>query len=117
MITRITLQSPRGIGTVIEADFKKETIHIINYTNRILDTAFGVNENPTWDDFQMFLESRCFPRTRDKIKLQLKEIGLDFYDPLSIIDKTDGRMAEDDLWLKVETLEKENESSLILEER
>ena len=51
-----------------------------------------------------FIESRCFPRTRDKMKLQLRELGLPFYDPLMIIGKTQGRMAEDEQWMEVEQL-------------
>ncbi len=49
-----------------------------------------------------FLQSRCFPPERDKIKLQLEALGIPFYDPLLIIEKTEGRMAEDHFWLKVE---------------
>ena len=40
--------------------------------------------------------------TRDKMKLVLKELDLPFYDPFLIIEKTQGRMAEDDFWIKIE---------------
>lgn len=63
--------------------------------------AFGVVEHPTWDDFTWFLESRCFPKTRDHAKDILKEMGLPFYDPLLIIEKTDGRMAGDEQWILI----------------
>ena len=59
-------------------------------------------ENPTIEDYNEFLESRCFPRTRDKMKLVLRDLGIPFYDPYLIIQKTEGRMAEDDFWLKIE---------------
>ena len=36
------------------------------------------------------------PESRDKMKLILKDLGLPFYDPIMIIEKTEGRMAEDD---------------------
>ena len=49
-----------------------------------------------------FLESRCFPESRDKMKLILKDLGLPFYDPIMIIEKTKGRMAEDDFWIRIE---------------
>ena len=49
-----------------------------------------------------FLESRCFPRSRDKMKLVLKDLDIPFYDPILIIEKTQGRMAEDDFWLRIE---------------
>ena len=55
-------------------------------------------EHPTWDDFTWFLESRCFPKTtRYMPKIILKEMGLPFYDPLLIIEKTEwanGRVTE-----------------------
>ena len=57
--------------------------------------------HPTWDDFTWFLESRCFPKTRDHAKDILKEMGLPFYDPLLIIEKTDGRMAGDEQWILI----------------
>ena len=64
--------------------------------------AFGVMEEPDYNQYIEFLESRCFPRTRDKMKLELKRLDLPFYDPLMIIEKTEGRMAEDDFWIKIE---------------
>lgn len=90
-----------GICTIIHADFMKEEITIENRTDDILHRAFGINEKPTWDDFEYFLEDRCFPRTRDKLKLVLKDIGVDHYDPLTIIRKTHGRMAEDQQWIEI----------------
>ena len=87
--------------TQILVDFKHEKIEIQNTTDKIMLRAFGINRNPTWEDFLEFLEDRCFPRTRDHLKLILKELELDFYDPFYIIEKTQGRMGEDMQWLKV----------------
>lgn len=87
--------------TQILVDFRHEKIEIRNTTDKIMLRAFGININPTWEDFMDFLEERCFPRTRDNLKLILKDLDLDFYDPLSIIEKTQGRMGEDMQWLKV----------------
>ena len=64
--------------------------------------AFGTVEDPDYNDYQEFLESRCFPESRDKMKLILKDLGLPFYDPIMIIEKTEGRMAEDDFWIRIE---------------
>ncbi len=86
--------------TQILVDFKGERIAIRNTTDKIALRAFGVNMNPTWEDFLEFLEDRCFPRTRDNLKLILKDLELDFYDPLNIIEKTQGRMGEDMQWIK-----------------
>lgn len=37
---------------------------------------------------------------RDKLKLVLKDVGVDHFDPLAIIRKTEGRMAEDTQWIE-----------------
>ena len=89
------------LSTRIYADYKTRTVKIENYTDDMVDRAFGVNENPTFKDYEEFLEERCFPRTRDKMKLILQDMGLDYYDPLLIIRKTQGRMAEDSMWIRI----------------
>lgn len=73
-----------------------------NYTDKIMFRAFGVVETPNYDQYLEFLESRCFPSSRDKMKLILKDLDLPFYDPMMIIEKTEGRMAEDDFWIRIE---------------
>lgn len=98
----IKLMSPRGLGSIVKADFLNETVEVENFTDEILDRAFGINENPTWKDFEIFLEDRCFPETRHYMKLQLQSMGLPCYDHLLIIRKTQGRVEEDDLWLEIE---------------
>ena len=88
--------------TLIDVDEVRKIIRIRNYTDNLQFTAFGIKENPTIEDYNEFLESRCFPRTRDKMKLVLRDLGIPFYDPYLIIQKTEGRMAEDDFWIKIE---------------
>ena len=90
------------ICTIIDVNIIKQEVKIKNFTNNILFRAFGVNEKPTFLDYNDFLKSRCFPETRDKIKLVLQELDIPFYDPFLIIKKTEGRMAEDDFWIKIE---------------
>ena len=97
----IEFRNKRGVGTTIYADFEKREIHIENHTDHILDTAFGINEHPTWEQFEKFLESRCMPRTMHHVEWLLADIGLDHYDPLSIIEKTNGRVAGDNYWLDI----------------
>lgn len=87
--------------TVILVNFKDREIAIQNETDDVLHRAFGVKVRPTWEDFEEFLESRCFPRTREGLRMILKELELDAYDPLAIVEKTKGRMAEDFQWLKI----------------
>ena len=90
-----------GVCTRIFADFTDNTVCIENYTDNLVKTAFGKNTMPTWDDFMAFLEERCVPRERAGIREYLEALGLDEYDPLEIIKRTQGRMAEDDQWIDV----------------
>lgn len=90
------------ICTLIDVDEMKRVVRIRNYTNRIQYRAFGINEAPTFNEYLEFLESRCFPRSGDKMKIRLQELGIPFYDPLLIIEKTQGRMAEDEFWIRIE---------------
>ena len=93
--------------TEILIDFREQKIE----TDNLLHRAFGIKAKPTWEDFEEFLESRCFPRTREGISLILEDLELDFYDPLSIIEKTQGRMAEDAQWIKIWYMVPEKEQS------
>lgn len=77
-------------------------VKVKNYTDKIMFRAFGVVETPDYDQYLEFLESRCFPSSRDKMKLILKDLDLPFYDPMMIIEKTEVRMAEDDFWIRIE---------------
>ena len=90
------------ICTIIDVDEKNRNVQIWNYTRNPIYRAFGIKEHPTFQEYEEFLESRCFPRTRDKLKIELEQLNIPFYDPLLIIEKTEGRMAEDDFWLEIE---------------
>ncbi len=90
------------VCTLIDVDEGKQIVEIVNYKKHRQFLAFGANEHPSFEDYEAFLQSRCFPDTRDKMKLILKDLNLPFYDPFMIIEKTQGRMAEDDFWIKVE---------------
>ena len=86
--------------TVIDVDFMNRKVLIQNKTRDMLHRAFGVVENPSWEDFERFLEERCFPASRGNAKDILRELQLTSYDPLQIVEKTGGRSADDDMWLK-----------------
>lgn len=90
--------------TKIVADFTDETLSVENTTEHIVKTAFGKNQVPTWEDFHNFLEERCVPRSRSGIREYLETIGVEEYNPIEIIKKTKGRMAEDDQWIKLEEI-------------
>ncbi len=88
----------------IAADETEKTVCIENLATDYLKLPFGNNPSPSWADYQHFLEDRCIPKTRAGLQEYLETIGVDSYEPLEIIRKTQGRMAEDDLWLTVEEL-------------
>ena len=103
---RMNFMNHNDLCTTIDIDFRHEKIKIQNYTDKIIFRAFGVVTEPTWADFEYFLEDRCFPRTRDHAKDILREMGVPFYDPLLIIEKTKGYMAGDYQWILI--VKKEN---------
>ena len=90
------------VCTLIEVDEQNRQVFIRNYTNRIMFRAFGRVEKPTYEQYEEWLESRCFPRQRDGMKLMLREYSIPFYDPMLIVEKTEGRMEEDNFWIKIE---------------
>ena len=87
--------------TVILADFTAEQVCVENKVDSILDTAFGVNKAPAWQDFLDFLADRCIPKTRQGLQHYLDAVGVPEYDPVQLVEKTQGRMAEDHKWLKI----------------
>ena len=91
-----------SVCTIIDVDENRRKVEINNYTDDPQFRAFGVNESPSYDDYEEFVASRCFPKDRDKMKLELKRLDIPFYDPILIIEKTEGRMAEDDFRLIIE---------------
>ncbi|WP_035783556.1 helix-turn-helix domain-containing protein [Butyrivibrio sp. MC2021] len=90
------------VCTIIDIDELERKICIHNYFTNPFYRAFGINTEPSYEDYEEFLESRCIPETRDKLKLELKRLDIPFYDPIMIIEKTNGRMADDDFWIKIE---------------
>ena len=66
--------------------------------------AFGANKHPAWHTYQFFLEERCISKKRAGLSEYLDTIGVDEYEPLEIIKKTKGRMAEDHQWIEVSEL-------------
>jgi len=88
--------------TLIDVDELNKKVYIRNYVTNIMYRAFGNNDKPSFSDYEEFLKSRCFPESRDKIKIELESLGLPFYDTMMIIQKTEGRMAEDNFWILIE---------------
>lgn len=99
---RICYMLQQEICSIIDVDEQSRRVSVYNYTSNPLNRAFGREEYPTFEQYEEFLESRCFPKSRDKMKWILRDLELPFYDPLMIIEKTNGRMAEDEFWLQIE---------------
>ncbi len=99
---RLLYMSENNLCTIIDVDERYRRVKIYNYTRDCMSRAFGREEHPTFEQYEEFLESRCFPRSRDKMKLILRDLDIPFYDPLLIIEKTKGKMAEDNFWLQIE---------------
>ncbi|MBE7064327.1 MAG: helix-turn-helix domain-containing protein [Ruminococcaceae bacterium] len=99
---RLWYMHRQKVCSIIDVDEMRRQVVVTNYAEHIMFRAFGAVENPSFEMYTEFLESRCFPRTRDKMKLILQDLDLPFYDPFMIIEKTEGRMAEDDFWIRIE---------------
>ena len=99
---KVDFYNKEDLCTRIFVSFLDEKVYIENFTDYMIHRAFGVNENPTMDDFNDFLEDRCYSRNRADIKEILKTLGLQFYDPLGMCEITKGRTHEDSQWMDFE---------------
>lgn len=103
-LKKLSFYDDNEICSIICADFTDKTLKVQNHTDDIVKTAFGNNKLPTWEDFMNFLEERCIPKERSGIREYLEAIGVAEYDPLEIIKKTKGKMAEDEQWIEIEEI-------------
>ena len=99
---RLWYMHDQTVCTIIDVNEMKREVKIINYAEHVMFRAFGSEEHPSYEMYLEFLKSRCFPEERDKMKLILNDLNLPFYDPFMIIEKTEGRMAEDHFWIRIE---------------
>lgn len=99
---RLRYMYRQRLCTLIDVDDKAQRVEIKNYVTDPVYRAFGRNEHPKYSDYLGFLESRCFPPARDKMKIMLNALNLPFYDPFMIIEKTKGRMADDEFQIEIE---------------
>lgn len=89
-----------GLCTELDIDYIHQTVKIKNHVDHPIDRAFGMNENPKFEDYEAFLEDRCMPKTRHHLNLELQMLGLNCgYNPLLIIKHFDGRTAGDDHYI------------------
>ena len=104
---RIDYMCKDELCSIIWVDYLNRKVVVENRTNDIVHRAFGIKARPTWEDLELFLEERCFPRGRHKVGKILEQLGLDHYDPWAIVEETKGRMAEDLQWLQISYYAKE----------
>lgn len=100
----LRLYDGNELCSTVYADFTQQAVVVENETVSHVKTAFGNNLFPDWEDFQGFLVERCIPSQRAGLREYLEALGLDEYDPIAILEKTNGRMAEDQQWLTIEVL-------------
>ena len=103
-VVRLKYYDGERLCSTVLADYTEQLVWAENFCADPVKTAFGRNTSPTWQDYEAFLAERCIPRSRAGLREYLEAIGVSEYDPLAIICKTAGRMAEDDQWLMVEDL-------------
>lgn len=80
--------------------YTDSSIEHIDYTNDFLWKFFGCKDKVNINDLYDMLEMRCFPKNRANCDEILKDLGLDFYDPLSIVKITHGCMCDDYNWVR-----------------
>jgi len=98
---RINYMEKYTVCSTIDVDEEHRKVSV---TNRVADyskCAFGALENPPWDAFEWFLESRCFSREEADVGERLKELGLSDYDPMQIVERTKGRLPVDHHWMQI----------------
>lgn len=105
----INYYNKESLCSAIYVDVTNKTVKVENFTDDNIERAFGINQNPTWTDFELFLESRCFPKDRQNLKYELKKLGLNEYDPLEICKATGGRNYKDEQWMTFSDKERESE--------
>lgn len=87
--------------TEMDIDFVSNQVHIVNHTDNFLDRAFGVNEQPTIEDFEEFCEYRSIPQSRHDFKTEMRLRGIEDTSPLGIMLFYNGRITDDDFYIRV----------------
>lgn len=79
------------------------SIEVTNFTDDIVDTAFGVKTKVDINDLDEFFRDRCFPETRGDCKELLEFLGLPVFDALSICRITHGMFFDDHYWVRFDS--------------
>lgn len=100
MYTKIEYFHKDKLCSIITFNEEIGFVKVKNFTDNLLDRAFGNNESPILSDFENFLEKRCFLKGRPHMKETLRSLGLDLYEPVDIVYVTHGVMPGDFYWLR-----------------
>lgn len=113
-IETFTFMNRDEIASIITIDWKNmKVFNVENFSEEPVFLPFSpFNSNPTMDDFDTFLESRCFDETNGQAKKLLNDLELDYFNPLSIVRKTYGRNFDDHQWIQFEGEQETYESIL-----
>lgn len=80
--------------------FSKGKIDVEVKSNHILANPFDGIKTLNAEALVSFLESRCFSISKGACKLLLSQLGLEFYNPYSIVEITHGVCVEDFNWIR-----------------
>jgi putative transcriptional regulator len=81
--------------------YDDDSVAVKDISSSVVKLPFGLwGDEATINDVNEFLETRCFPRTRGNCKQILKSGDIQFYNPLEICRKTQGRMSDDGFWIR-----------------
>jgi hypothetical protein len=81
--------------------YNDDSIEVKDYSNEPVRLPFGTwGSKATLKDVEDFLATRCFPKSRFNCKQILNSGDIQFYNPLEICRKTQGRMSDDEFWIR-----------------
>ena len=103
-LIKIRVFNHNDLCAVICADYSDQTVKYEAYEKNYLNTPFGNNLYPDFDDYEDYLKERCIPESRMGLSEYLDALNVDSFNPLEIIKKTKGVMAEDHVRLEVEEI-------------
>lgn len=79
---------------------ENENVRFVNYVDFPIYLPFGVRQEASYKDLLEFYEDRCFPRERANCRDLLHKLGLEEYEPESIVRETHGLQFDDFMWLQ-----------------
>lgn len=85
--------------TKVSVDYSIGTVNVENFTDDVVEQAFG-NREVCIEDIDDFFRSRIFAETRVDKDTLLGMLGLKVYDPEAICRKTHGMLIHDFNWIK-----------------